>query len=63
MSGPAATAIAPAEATSPYAFGRSSRPKFDATSPTIAGMMSAAPIPSSTDQPMMSTGGWGRATS
>ena len=31
------------------------RPKFDATRATIAGMISAAPTPSSTDQPMIST--------
>jgi hypothetical protein len=55
ISGPAATAIAPADATRPYARGRSSRPKLDATSATIAGMMSAAPIPSRTDQPTIST--------
>ena len=36
----------PAEATRPYARGRSSRPKFDATSATIAGRISAAPMPS-----------------
>ena len=56
MSGPAATAIAPADATSPYARGRSSRAKFDATSATIAGRMSTAPSPSSNDQPNSSTG-------
>ena len=55
ISGPAATAMAPAEATSPYALGRSFDAKFDATSATIAGMISAAPSPSSTDQPMIST--------
>ena len=55
MSGPAATAIAPADATSPYAFGRSSRPKFDATKATIAGRMSAAPTPSRTDHPNIKT--------
>ena len=53
--GPAATAIAPADATNPYARGRSGRAKFDATSATIAGMISAAPIPSRTDHPMTST--------
>jgi hypothetical protein len=42
ISGPAATAIAPAEATRPYAGGRSARPKFEATSATTAGMMSDA---------------------
>ena len=55
MSGPAATAIAPAAATSPYARGRSGCAKFDATSATIAGMMSAAPMPSSTDHPKIKT--------
>ena len=55
MRGPAATAIAPADATSPYARGRSGRAKFDATSATIAGMISVAPIPSRTDHPMIST--------
>ena len=55
MSGPAATAIAPADATRPYARGRSGRAKFDATSATIAGMISAAPMPSRTDQPIIST--------
>ena len=59
ISGPAATAIAPADATSPYARGRSGRAKFDATSATIAGMISAAPTPSSTDQPISSTGRFG----
>ena len=32
------------------------RPKFVATSATTAGMISAAPSPSRTDQPMMRTG-------
>ena len=59
MSGPAATAIAPADATSPYARGRSSRAKFVATSATIAGRISAAPRPSSTDQPSNSTARFG----
>jgi len=49
--GPPATAIAPADATSPYALGRFGRAKFDATRSTIAGMISAAPIPSRTDHP------------
>ena len=56
INGPAATAIAPAEATSPYARGRWERAKFEATSATIAGMISAAPTPSSTDQPSSNTG-------
>src|SRR5262249_9211971 len=56
ISGPAATAIAPADATRPDARGRSAAAKFDATSATIAGMISAAPIPSRPDQPMISTG-------
>ena len=55
ISGPRAAAIAPAEATSPYARGRSGFPKFDATSATIAGMISTAPKPSRNDQPMIST--------
>ena len=59
MSGPAATAMAPAEATNPYARGRSARPKFDATRATIAGMISAAPTPSSTDHPIISTARFG----
>ena len=50
-----AAAIAPAAATSPYARGRSDRPKFDATSATIAGMINTAPMPSRNDQPMIST--------
>ena len=36
-----------------------SRPKFDATSATIAGMISAAPMPSRNDQPMISTARFG----
>ena len=55
MSGPAATATAPAEATSPYARGRPAWSKFDATSATIAGNMSAAPMPSKSDHPTIST--------
>jgi hypothetical protein len=55
IKGPAATAIAPADATSPYARGRSFCAKFEATSATIAGMISAAPIPSRTDHPTTST--------
>ena len=55
ISGPAATAIAPAEATSPYARGRSARAKLEATSATIAGRISAAPTPSRNDQPNIST--------
>ncbi len=55
MSGPAATAIAPADATRPYARGRSARPKFEATSATMAGMISAAPMPSRNDHPMIRT--------
>ena len=37
------------------------RPKFVATSATIAGMISAAPMPSSRDQPNISTVRFGRA--
>jgi len=51
-----ATAIAPAAITRPYARGRPSGPKLLATSATIAGRISAAPIPSRTDQPTMRTG-------
>ena len=55
ITGPSAAAIAAAAATSPYARGRSGLPKFDATSATIAGMISTAPRPSRNDQPMIST--------
>jgi hypothetical protein len=55
ISGPTATATAPAAATNPYARGRSSVWKFEATSATIAGMISAAPTPSRNDQPKIST--------
>ena len=55
MSGPAATAIAPAEATSPYARGRPAGEKLDATSATIAGRISAAPTPSRNDHPKINT--------
>ncbi len=55
ISGPSATAMAPADATRPYAFGRSGRAKFEATRATMAGMISAAPMPSRNDQPMIST--------
>src|SRR3954462_13053183 len=53
--GPSAAAIAPAAATRPYARGRSDLPKFDATSATIAGMISTAPRPSRPDQPISRT--------
>ena len=56
MSGPTATATAPAAATSPYAAGRRSAAKFPATNATIAGMISAAPTPSRNDQPKSRTG-------
>src|SRR5262252_2110145 len=56
ISGPTATATAPAAATSPYAAGRRSGPKFEATRATIAGRISAAPTPSRNDQPNRSTG-------
>jgi hypothetical protein len=55
MSGPIATAIAPAAMTRPYARGRPSAPKLAATNATIAGRISAAPTPSSNDHPMSST--------
>ncbi len=55
ITGPRAAAIAPAAATRPYARGRSGLPKFDATSATMAGMISTAPRPSRNDQPMIRT--------
>ncbi len=55
ISGPTAIAMAPAAPTRPYARGRPSGAKFPATSATIAGMISAAPIPSRSDQPKSST--------
>ena len=57
--GPAATAIAPAAATRPYAADRFSGGKFAATNATMAGMISAAPMPSSNDHPINSTGRFG----
>ena len=60
MSGPAATAIAPADGDQPVRpRAAPTRPKFDATSATIAGMISAAPMPSRNDQPMISTARFG----
>jgi hypothetical protein len=56
MSGPIATATAPAAITRPYARGRPAGPKLAATSATIAGRISAAPTPSKSDQPISSTG-------
>src|SRR3954454_23813443 len=56
ISGPAATAIADAAATMPYAAPRRSTGKLVATSATIAGRISAAPTPSRNDQPKRSTG-------
>ena len=56
ISGPRATAIAPAAATRPYAAGRRAGGKFPATRATIAGRISAAPTPSRNDQPKSSTG-------
>ena len=56
ISGPAATAIAPADATNPYARGRSAGEKLDATNATTAGKISAAPTPSRSDQPSIKTG-------
>ena len=53
ISGPTAIAMAPAAITRPYARGRPSGGKLPATSATIAGRISAAPIPSRTDQPRM----------
>ena len=55
ISGPAATATADAAATKPYAADRFSGAKLDATRATMAGMISAAPMPSSSDQPISST--------
>src|SRR5664280_703493 len=54
-SGPAATAMAPAAAISPYADDRRSFGKLPATSATMAGMINAAPRPSRPDHPMIST--------
>ena len=54
ISGPTATATAPAPITRPYARGLPSGGKFPATSATIAGRIRAAPIPSSTDHPSTS---------
>ncbi len=51
-----ATATAPAAITRPYARGRPSGRKLAATSATIAGRISAAPTPSSSDHPTSSTG-------
>ena len=59
ISGPTATAMAPAAATIPYAAGRRATGKFPATSATIAGRISAAPTPSRNDQPKSSTGRFG----
>jgi hypothetical protein len=59
ISGPTAIAMAPAAITRPYARGRPSGGKLPATSATIAGRISAAPIPSRTDQPRMSTARFG----
>ena len=53
--GPTAMAMAPAAATSPYALGRASGGKLLATRPTMAGMISTAPMPSRIDQPMSRT--------
>ena len=59
ISGPIATAIAPAAATMPYAAGRRSVVKLPATRATMAGRISAAPTPSRNDQPKSSTGRFG----
>ena len=59
ISGPTATAQAPAAAISPYAPARPSRGTFEATRATMAGRIKAAPIPSSSDQPKRSTGRFG----
>ncbi len=59
ISGPAATAMAAADITSPYARGRSAGPKFVATSATTAGRMRAAPSPSRSDHPTSRKGSVG----
>ncbi len=59
ISGPAATAIAPAAATRPYAPARRSAGKLAATRATMAGMINEAPSPSSNDHPSSSTGRFG----
>src|SRR4029453_8500891 len=56
MSGPSATAIAPAPITSPNAFGRPSAGTLAATSATTAGKIIAAPMPSRKDKPKISIG-------
>ena len=55
INGPTAIAMAPAAPTRPYARGRPPGGKFPATRATIAGMISAAPIPSRIDHPRIST--------
>src|SRR5262245_39023270 len=56
ISGPTATATAPAAATMPYAAARRFTGKLPATRATIAGRIRAAPTPSRNDQPNSSTG-------
>src|SRR5436190_8204965 len=56
ISGPTATATAPAAATRPYAAGRRATGKFPATSATIEGRIRTAPRPSRNDQPNKRTG-------
>jgi hypothetical protein len=56
MSGPTATATAPAAITRPYARERPSGAKLAATSATIAGRINAAPTPSNSDHPISRTG-------
>jgi hypothetical protein len=56
ISGPSATAIAPAPITNPNARGRPSAGTLPATSATTAGRIIAAPKPSRNDQPRINTG-------
>ena len=55
ISGPAATAIAPADITRPNARGRSEGAKLEATRATMAGRISTAPMPSRNDHPKIKT--------
>ncbi len=55
ISGPAATAIAPADITRPKARGRSEGAKLEATRATMAGRISTAPMPSRNDHPKIKT--------
>jgi hypothetical protein len=50
--GPTATAMSPSTGISPYARGGASTSALPASNATITGTINAAPIPSSSDQPM-----------